>query len=70
MAVGRQWRCGSGEEEGLAFQYPERITGRALDGWSPWSYMGLEELGNKGRRGEGDEYRSGGMGDEVRDVAF
>ena len=29
------------EEDGLAFQYPERITGRALDGWSPRSYMGL-----------------------------
>lgn len=27
------------EEEGLAFQYPERITGRALDAWSPRCYM-------------------------------
>lgn len=29
------------EEEGLAFQYHERITGRALDGWSLRSYTGL-----------------------------
>lgn len=48
------------EEEGLAFQYPERITGRALDGWSPRSYMGLRD--GRIKRGERDEYRSGGMG--------
>lgn len=36
------------EEEGLAFQYPERITGRALDGWSLWSYIGLRDGRIKG----------------------
>lgn len=46
--------CGDGvevrvrQEEGLAFQYPERITGRALDGWSLRSYMGLRDGGIKG----------------------
>lgn len=38
------------EEEGLAFQYPERITGRALDGWSPQSYTGLRDGCIKSRR--------------------
>lgn len=31
------------EEEGLAFQYPGRITGPALDGWSLRSYIGLRD---------------------------
>lgn len=50
------WRCGSGREEGLAFQYPERITAMASDGWSPWSYMGLRGGCIKGgeKRGKGD----------------
>lgn len=43
------------EEDGLAFQYPERITGRALDGWSPRSYMRPGDGRIKGRRGERDE---------------
>lgn len=43
------------EEDGLAFQYPERITGRALDGWSPRSYICPRDGCIKGRRGERDE---------------
>lgn len=43
------------EEDGLAFQYPERILGRALDGWSPRSYMRPGDGRIKGRRGERDE---------------
>lgn len=36
------------EEQGLAFQYPERITGQALDGWSLQSYMGQRDGCMKG----------------------
>lgn len=43
MAVEMGWSLRVREEEGLAFQYPERITGEALDGWSPWSYTGLRD---------------------------
>lgn len=41
--MGIERRCRSGGEEGLAFQYPERITCRALDGLSLWSYIGLRD---------------------------
>lgn len=41
------------EEEGLAFQYPERITGQALDGWSLQSYMGLRDGRIKGGKEKG-----------------
>lgn len=58
------------EEEGLAFQYPERITARALDGWSPQSYTGLR--GGRMKGGEREERagcRSAGMG-RVRGAAL
>lgn len=41
------------EEGGLAFQYPERITGQALDGWSLQTSMGGMY---EGRRGERDKH--------------
>lgn len=51
------------EEEGLAFQYPERITARALDGWSPRSYTGLRDGRMKGgERGERAGCGGAGMG--------
>ena len=41
------------EEEGLAFQYPERITGQALDAWSLQSFRGLRDGCIKGGEGRG-----------------
>lgn len=43
------------EEEGLAFQYPERIKRRALDGGSPQSYTGRVEGEEEGGRRVGEE---------------
>lgn len=51
------------EEEGLAFQYPERITGRALDGWSPRSYMGLRDGHMKGGEERGMNIEVEGWGE-------
>lgn len=48
------------EEEGLAFQYPERIKSRALDGGSPQSYTGPGDGRMKGEeRGGRVEERTG-----------
>lgn len=48
------------EEEGLAFQYPERIKSRALDGGSPQSYTGPGDGRMKGEeRGGRAEERTG-----------
>jgi len=47
------------EEDGLAFQYPERITDPALDGCSPQSDMGLSGGCIKGGEERGIERRSG-----------
>lgn len=49
------------EEEGLAFQYPERIKSRALDGGSPQSYTGPGDGRMKGeeRGGRAKERRDG-----------
>lgn len=51
------------EEEGLAFQYPERITGWALDGWSPRSYMGLRDGRMKGGEERGMNIEVEGWGE-------
>lgn len=48
-------------EEGLAFQYPERITGRALRWLVPAEIHRPQRWMHKGRRGEGNEYRSRGI---------
>lgn len=72
----RRWEgcgigCGDGaevqvrEEQGLAFQYPERITGQDLDGWSPQSYMGWRDGRMKGGE-ERDKYIEGDGWGEVR----
>lgn len=41
------------EEEGLAFQYPERIKSRALDGGSPQSSAGRVKAEEERRPGGG-----------------
>lgn len=48
-------------EEGLAFQYPERITGRTLRCLVPAEIHRPQRWMHKGRRGEENEYRSRGI---------
>lgn len=52
----------------MAFQYPERITGQALDGWSLQSYMGRRDGRMKG--GERDKYIEVDEWGEVRSVRY